>query len=158
MTADPRIVKHAYPVQSMSYKEALELAMYGARLFHPRTMLPLIETGVPMVIRKTSEPDGASTTITASGSKQGPDDPTCVTSLEKLSMLEIRSNKLEEPGRLAGRVMSCLEQANVTIYNSSESAHGQSVGVLVQQAYSAVAVAAIEVCSSSTNHHRASCQ
>jgi bifunctional aspartokinase / homoserine dehydrogenase 1 len=45
MTADPGIVPDAQPVVSLSYEEALELAAYGTRIFHPRTMLPLMETG-----------------------------------------------------------------------------------------------------------------
>jgi aspartokinase/homoserine dehydrogenase 1 len=46
MTADPGIVKSAYPVKHLSYLEAVELAQYGTRLFHPRTFLPLINTQV----------------------------------------------------------------------------------------------------------------
>lgn len=55
MPADPFIVEDAYPVASLSYLEALELANYGASIFHNRTMLPLIESGIPMRIRNTRE-------------------------------------------------------------------------------------------------------
>ena len=63
MTGDPRIVHEAQPVRFLSYTEALELAIYGTGLFHPRTMLPLLESGVPMLIRNTMRPDGSGTII-----------------------------------------------------------------------------------------------
>ncbi|HIG74495.1 MAG TPA: aspartate kinase, partial [Bacteroidetes bacterium] len=50
MTADPALVSEAYPLARLSYLEALELANFGARMFHPRTMIPLIESGIPMRI------------------------------------------------------------------------------------------------------------
>ena len=51
MTADPRIVSDAYPVSHLSYLEALELANYGAKMFHARTMLPLIASSTPVLPR-----------------------------------------------------------------------------------------------------------
>src|SRR5205814_10597342 len=51
MTADPGILKDAYPITHLSYMEALELANFGARMLHPRAMIPLIESGVPPRIR-----------------------------------------------------------------------------------------------------------
>ena len=41
-TADPGIVKEAYPVPELSYVEAMELSIYGSRMFHPRTILPFV--------------------------------------------------------------------------------------------------------------------
>lgn len=145
MTADPTIVKHAYPVQRMCYDEALELAVYGDRLFHPRTMLPLIETGVPMIIRKTSSPNGTSTLITAADDEFNGNKPTCVASLERLALLEMRSNKLQETeSRLVGRVVNCLTHAKIATFNTTESAHGQSVHILVKHMHAMKAVREIE--------------
>ncbi|KAG5185878.1 amino acid kinase family-domain-containing protein [Tribonema minus] len=157
MTADPTIVEDAQPVVSLSYEEALELATYGSRLFHERTMLPLMETGcrwhhklhrsvcrhcqtssagVPMLIRNTSDPTGPCTTIhaaaasaaaaalsaapAAAAARRGdvrrrapqllPRAPTCVTSLERLALLELGSRRLEGAGHapLASRFFKRL--------------------------------------------------
>eukprot|EP00746_Dinoflagellata_sp_MGD_P128931 gnl/MRDRNA2_/MRDRNA2_63212_c0_seq2.p1 gnl/MRDRNA2_/MRDRNA2_63212_c0~~gnl/MRDRNA2_/MRDRNA2_63212_c0_seq2.p1 ORF type:complete len:1077 (+),score=215.75 gnl/MRDRNA2_/MRDRNA2_63212_c0_seq2:102-3332(+) len=63
-TADPRIVPDAFPVPEMSYTEACELSMYGSKIFHPKSMLPLMELKIPMIIRNTSDaPDAPSTMI-----------------------------------------------------------------------------------------------
>ena len=82
MTADPRLVKRAAPVAYLNHHEALELAIYGSRMFHARTMLPLIEAKVTMLIRNTMIPDGHGTYI---GAAKAVHQSTCVTSLEKLS-------------------------------------------------------------------------
>jgi aspartokinase/homoserine dehydrogenase 1 len=61
MTCDPRIDPAARPVKHLTYSEAIELAIYGTKLFHPRTFLPLVETGVAMVIMQVGESDAAVT-------------------------------------------------------------------------------------------------
>eukprot|EP00949_MAST-11_sp_MAST-11-sp1_P003066 g3066.t1 len=72
MTADPRIVDQATPVDHLSYEEALELAVYGTRLFHPRTFFPLILTGVPMLIRNTQGGAHSGTLISKTGAPPSP--------------------------------------------------------------------------------------
>ena len=54
MTADPRHVKDARVVPELHYREAAELAYYGAKILHPRTMMPLVEAGIPLFIKNLS--------------------------------------------------------------------------------------------------------
>jgi aspartate kinase len=72
-TADPRLVPDAFPVPEMSYEEAIELAIYGSKIFHPKTMLPLMRHGVPMVIRNTSDEPGAPSTVIQNAPAEEPD-------------------------------------------------------------------------------------
>ncbi|MDR0442243.1 MAG: aspartate kinase [Treponema sp.] len=53
LTADPRIVKNARPVQNVSYEEASELAYFGAQVLHPRAMLPCMKTGTPVLVKNS---------------------------------------------------------------------------------------------------------
>src|SRR6185369_10695341 len=62
-TADPGLVPEAYPLEQLSYMEALELANFGAKMFHPRTMIPLIESGIPLRIRHTGLPGAPGTRV-----------------------------------------------------------------------------------------------
>eukprot|EP00178_Gracilaria_changii_P025472 TRINITY_DN78473_c0_g1_i1.p1 TRINITY_DN78473_c0_g1~~TRINITY_DN78473_c0_g1_i1.p1 ORF type:complete len:961 (+),score=146.10 TRINITY_DN78473_c0_g1_i1:133-2883(+) len=52
-SADPRVVKDAVVIPDISYKEAAELAYFGAKVLHPDTMAPIIESNIPMRIRNT---------------------------------------------------------------------------------------------------------
>ncbi|KAI0562668.1 fusion protein of aspartate kinase and homoserine dehydrogenase [Gracilaria domingensis] len=56
-SADPRVVKDAIVIPDMSYKEAAELAYFGAKVLHPDTMAPIIESSIPMRIRNTFNKD-----------------------------------------------------------------------------------------------------
>jgi aspartokinase/homoserine dehydrogenase 1 len=144
MTGDPALIEDAYPVPRLSYAEALELATYGARMFHPRTMLPLIESGIPMIIRNTLAKDtDLGTRIDAEGSTDER-RPTCVTSLENLALIDVRSRQLSEPARMGRGVLGAVDAAGITVWMASQAAHGQAVSIVVPRADVPRAVAAIE--------------
>jgi aspartokinase/homoserine dehydrogenase 1 len=143
MTADPFIVDDAYPVASLSYLEALELANYGARMFHNRTMLPLIESGIPMRIRHTMSPDEPGTRIDTTGVGEG-ESPTCVTSLENLALIDVRWRQLSQQAQMGHRVLRALESESVTVWMATQAAHGQAVAVVVPMSQVQRAEAAIE--------------
>ena len=63
LTADPRIVPHARPVERISYAEASELAYYGAKVIHPATIHPALESGIPVRILNTFRPKAPGTVI-----------------------------------------------------------------------------------------------
>eukprot|EP01064_Diplonema_japonicum_P034309 TRINITY_DN7075_c0_g1_i1.p1 TRINITY_DN7075_c0_g1~~TRINITY_DN7075_c0_g1_i1.p1 ORF type:complete len:908 (+),score=259.80 TRINITY_DN7075_c0_g1_i1:34-2757(+) len=140
-TADPGIVKEAYPVSELSYVEAMELSIYGSRMFHPRTILPLVDQRIPMVIRNTDDPDGPATVImdavSADRSAVHGAQATCVTQLENMAVLSLRS-RLGQPGsipvqHIGLRLTSCLGTANVKIHHASFAANGQAVHVVMSQ-------------------------
>ncbi len=130
MTADPSLVSDAYPLPAMTYMEALELANFGARMFHPRTMIPLLDAGIAMSIRSTLRPQEPGTRIDAGGD---PDEshPTSVTSLENLSLVWIEWCSLTRPAQVAERVLHALAEADVTVWMENQAAHGQSIALVV---------------------------
>jgi aspartokinase/homoserine dehydrogenase 1 len=139
MTADPLLVLEAVPVERLSYDEALELAYFGTRMFHPRTIIPLRERGIPLYIRSTVGPDAPGTRIDAQGNPN-PSRPTCVTSLEGLSLLSVRSRRAELGRPIAGRLVSLLAASSVRVWLSSESTLGQCFSVVVPNADEAQAM------------------
>jgi aspartokinase/homoserine dehydrogenase 1 len=142
MTGDPTILRDAYPIARMSYQEALELANFGARLFHPRTMVPLIEGRIVLRIRSTMDPEAEGTRIDEHGAPTA--GPTCVTSLENLALLDIRWRRLTHTAGVGMRVLRALEAAGVTVWMANQAAHGQAVAVVVPAAAATRAAAAID--------------
>ena len=57
LSADPRIVPEARPVPALSFAEASELAYFGARVLHPKTLLPAMERAIPVRVLNTARPD-----------------------------------------------------------------------------------------------------
>jgi aspartate kinase len=71
LSADPRVVPEARPVPRLSFAEASELATFGAKVLHPKTLLPAMERGIPVRILNTARPDDEGSRITA---EAGPAD------------------------------------------------------------------------------------
>lgn len=62
-TADPRLIKKARVLPQISYKEASEIAFFGAKVLHPRTIRPAVKAGIPVRILNTFNPDNYGTEI-----------------------------------------------------------------------------------------------
>lgn len=67
LTADPRLVADATTIPEISYREAAELAYFGAKVLHPKTLRPLMHARIPVWIRNTFSPHRAGTKITPEG-------------------------------------------------------------------------------------------
>jgi len=65
MTADPRLVPQARSIPSLSYAEAAELAYFGAKVLHPKTIQPALARGIPVRIVNSRAPDEPGTVVTA---------------------------------------------------------------------------------------------
>lgn len=65
LTADPRIVPGARTIPRLSYSEAAELAYFGAKVLHPRTIQPAMGRRIPVRICNSREPEGPATLVTA---------------------------------------------------------------------------------------------
>jgi aspartate kinase len=63
MTSDPRLIENARSLEKISFREAAELAYFGAKVLHPKTIQPAIEANIPVKILNTMKPDGKGTTI-----------------------------------------------------------------------------------------------
>ncbi|HXF42292.1 MAG TPA: lysine-sensitive aspartokinase 3 [Pyrinomonadaceae bacterium] len=65
MTCDPRICPEARPIPSLSYEEAAELAYFGAKVLHPKTIKPAVDKQIPVRVCNTFDPLASGTLITA---------------------------------------------------------------------------------------------
>ncbi|MEM6804250.1 MAG: aspartate kinase [Bacteroidota bacterium] len=63
LSTDPRIVKSAHNLPLVSFKEAAELAYFGAKVLHPKTIRPAMDRNIPVVVKNTANPDHAGTRI-----------------------------------------------------------------------------------------------
>ncbi len=66
MTSDPRIVKNARTIAELNYREAAELAYFGAKVIHPSTIQPAVNLGIPVLVKNTFHPDEEGTRIVTS--------------------------------------------------------------------------------------------
>ena len=71
MTADPRLVKDARQIPTMSFGEASELAYYGGRVLHPAMILPAMEKSIPVRVLNTNNADNTGTVILSAYEESG---------------------------------------------------------------------------------------
>ncbi|MDR1301286.1 MAG: aspartate kinase [Treponema sp.] len=100
LTADPRIVPDAQPVEAVTYEEAAELAYFGAQVLHPRAMLPCMKTKTPVWVKNSYNPTAPGTRIVAALEKNRP--ILGITSRNQVTLVDIVSTRmLGQPGFLA---------------------------------------------------------
>ncbi len=132
MTADPAIVPEAYTVPRLTYREALELAGLGLRMLHPRTVLPLAKANIPMTIVDTMLPNN--TTGTRVDREGDPNErrPTCIASLEGMSLLDVCVTRETGGQNVAALALSALASQSIDVWLTALDAHGQGVALVVR--------------------------
>ena len=83
LNADPRYFDETVLLQEVSYREAIELAFYGASVIHPKTLQPLQQKEIPLYVRSFIQPDGAGTAV-GRGKKILPETPCFIVKKEQV--------------------------------------------------------------------------
>ena len=91
MTTDPRVVKEAFPVPEVTYEEAQELAMFGAQVLHPRSMIPCRKSGTPVRVKNSYNIKSPGTIIVEQHSGARP-PVTAITSVKNITLIDIQSS------------------------------------------------------------------
>lgn len=141
MTADPRSVPSARVLPEVHYREAAELAFYGARVLHPRTMIPLIERRIPLYVRNSFR-DAAGTRI-ADDVKAGEYPVKALTAIHDQALIAIEGNGMMGVPGVAGRAFSALSQAGHSVTMISQASSEASICFVVPQKESTHAVDAL---------------
>jgi len=130
LTADPRMVKKAFPLPVLSYTEAMELSYFGAKVIYPPTMIPAFMRKVPIVIRNTFNPNFEGTVIQYSSGKttfpiKG------ISSINAISVINLSGSGMIGKAGFSGRLFSLLahEQINVVLITQSSSEHSITFAV-----------------------------
>lgn len=93
LTADPRVVREARPVSEVTYEEAQELAMFGAQVLHPRSMIPCRRTGTPVRVKNSYNIKSPGTLIVERHSGATP-PVTAITSVKDITLIDIQSSRM----------------------------------------------------------------
>ncbi|MDH3651168.1 MAG: aspartate kinase [Saprospiraceae bacterium] len=88
---DPRIVERTYPVETLSYEEAAELAYFGAKILHPSCVQPAKKAAIPIRLKNTLDPSAAGTLISH---KESETKITAVAAKDGISAIKIKSGRM----------------------------------------------------------------
>lgn len=151
LSANPRLVPEAVPVERLSYREAMELAHFGARVVHPATMGPAVELGIPIYIRNTFRPDGPGTRIDPDGGAE-----TLVKGLstvEQVALVNLEGTGMSDSPGIAHRLFGALREAGVTALMVSQGSSQHSICFAVPAALAERARQALESAFFAERHH-----
>lgn len=142
MSADPRLVSAARSLPDLSYAEASELAYFGSKVIHPRTILPAVAAGVPIRIKNTFNPSHPGTLI-AGTSSHGPGAVKAVTAIRDLALVTVEGlGMLGVPG-IAGRTFGAMAAANVNVLMISQASSESNIAFVIARRQISDAVAAL---------------
>jgi bifunctional aspartokinase / homoserine dehydrogenase 1 len=122
LTADPRLVPEARTIPEISYREAAELAYFGAKVLHPKTLRPVMPARIPVWIRNSFAPERAGTKITAGGRSNG-GGVKALTAIKDVALIAVGGPGIVGLPDVVGRTFSTTAalRANVLLISQSSS-------------------------------------
>jgi aspartate kinase len=117
MTADPRIVPEARVVPELAFEEACELAYFGAKVLHPKTIMPAMKAHIPVEVRNTFKPELPGTTIVSTFAERANKSATveALTIKRRVTMLQVTSPEFFEGSGLIARIFSVLDKHRISV-------------------------------------------
>lgn len=141
MTADPRKVRKAYPISNVSYAEAMELSHFGAKVLEPRTVIPTMAEGIPVVIKNTFCPTAAGTFIT-SENMQNQHKVQGISSIDDVSLVTVQGSGMIGEAGISMRLFRAIANAeiNVILITQGSSEHSITFAILPKDVETAITV------------------
>ncbi|MDR1197934.1 MAG: bifunctional aspartate kinase/homoserine dehydrogenase I [Prevotellaceae bacterium] len=130
MTADPRIVSDAQTINNISYKEALELSHFGAKVVYPPTIQPVVSKGIPIYVKNTFAPEERGTLIESNppethGKIRG------ISSSNRIALLSMEGNGMVGIPGYSSRLFDTLAKSeiNIILITQASSVHTMCVAI-----------------------------
>ncbi len=137
-TANPKIVKQAFPIEKISYQEAMELSHFGAKVLYPPTIQPVLNKNIPILIKNTFEPDAKGTYISNENNTQTT-PVKGISHIDKIALITLEGSGMVGVSGSSKRLFEVLSNENINIIfiTQASSEHSICIGILEQDAQKA---------------------
>ena len=143
MTADPGIVKNAKLLKEVSYVEAVEMALFGAKQIHPRTFEPLLSKSIPIRIRSSFNTKNKGTLVTAAPTAKN--TVKCVSNIQDNGLIDIRGGSMVGNPGTAAKIFATLADAGINVMMISQNPSESSITIVVKNTALDKAVSVLEM-------------
>ena len=133
LTADPRLVPDARTIPEISYREATELAYFGAKVLHPKTLRAVVQAGIPVWIRNTFMPERTGTKITPKGKSNG-GGVKALTAIKDVALVSLGGPGIVGVSDVLARTFSATAAAQASILLVSQSSSQNDICFIVAAA------------------------
>jgi bifunctional aspartokinase / homoserine dehydrogenase 1 len=131
LSADPRRVPDATVIDSLSYNEAMELAYFGAKVIHPKTMAPAVKDSIPIWIRNTFAPEKIGTLICAQPVSSLPVKG--ITSIDRVALVNLEGTGMIGVPGTAHRLFGALREEGISVILISQGSSEHSICCAIPQ-------------------------
>ncbi len=130
-TANPKIVKQAQPIETISYQEAMELSHFGAKVLYPPSIQPVLKDNIPIFIKNTFEPEAYGTLITHNPTT-GVNPIKGISHIDGISLLTLEGSGMIGVAGSSKRLFEVLSQENINVIfiTQASSEHSICIGIL----------------------------
>jgi aspartokinase/homoserine dehydrogenase 1 len=142
LTADPRLVSEARTIPEISYREAAELAYFGAKVLHPKTLRPVLPAGIPVWIRNSFAPEKLGTKITQHGRSIG-GGVKALTAIRDVALISVGGPGIVGVPDVVGRTFSTTAQLRAEVLLISQSSSQNDICFIVAKAHAQATLEAL---------------
>ena len=130
MTTDPRIAPDARVIPVLSYSEVGELAYFGAKVLHPKTISPVVERGIPLWVKNTFNPAYPGTQIVREPESTA-GTVKAVTAIHGLSMVTVEGRGMMGVPGIAARTFAAVASQGASVLMISQASSEQSICFII---------------------------
>ncbi len=145
MTANPRLVKTAKMIDTISFAEAMELAHFGAEVVHPKALECAARYGLPFRVKNTKHPELPGTSIVVEVKVKAGDVVKAITNVSDASLITVSGASMVGTPRLAAKVLQILTDEDIDVLMISQSSSEESITLAIPRATGAKARNALEL-------------
>ncbi len=133
MTADPKIVKNTRVLKEVSFAEATELSLFGAKYMHPRALEPVLDTKIPIHIRNTFNLTHKGTIISKNTSRSAQKIVKSIITIRHTALIDVSGGTMVGTPGTAARIFDALAKKKVNIMMISQSPSESSISMVVKK-------------------------
>jgi aspartate kinase len=145
MTSDPKIVSSAKTINELSFQEATELTIFGAKAMHPRALEPARKEGIPVRIRNVFNPENPGTLIKKEQKIKTKDGVKAVTLVRNVAVITVSGAGMVGAPGTAAKVFEVLGKENINILMISQSVSEANISLVIQRSLLERAVNTLEI-------------
>ena len=132
-SANPKIVKNSKAIESLSYKEAMELSFFGAKVIYFPTLQPLIEKSIPAYIKNTFDKDAIGTCISNKGENNEESTIKGISHIEKISLINFEGSGMVGVPGFSKRFFGALSERRINVIMITQASSEFSICVAVKE-------------------------
>jgi bifunctional aspartokinase / homoserine dehydrogenase 1 len=144
MTADPRVIPEAHTISRLTYREVAELAYFGAKVLHPKTIRPVVDTPIGVRICNTFNPQKPGTRLVAEEQTFANGVIKAVTAIHGLQMITLEGRGMLGVVGVAARTFSAVAETDTSVPFISQASSEQSICFAVPIASAPKVILALE--------------